>query len=135
MSFSFLPARRALAATLTAALAFAGALASQAAHAEGRIRIAEQFGIGYLPLHVIRDHGLIEKHGKAQGLDIAVEWAKLGGGATVNDALCSRTRSTSPRVASARSSRSGTAPAATRRCAPSRLWARNLTSSSPPTQR
>ena len=57
--------------------------------AEGRLRIAEQFGIGYLPLHVIRDQGLIEKHGQAQGIEITVEWAKLGGGATVNDALLS----------------------------------------------
>lgn len=62
---------------------------SAPALAEGRIRIAEQFGVGYLPLHVIRDQSLIEKHGRAQGLDIKVEWSKLGGGATVNDALLS----------------------------------------------
>jgi NitT/TauT family transport system substrate-binding protein len=59
------------------------------ARAEGRIRIAEQFGIAFLPLHVIRDQHLIEKHGHAQGPDIAVEWAKLSGGASMNDALLS----------------------------------------------
>jgi NitT/TauT family transport system substrate-binding protein len=59
------------------------------ANAEGKIRIAEQFGISYLPLHVIRDQGLIEKHGKALGVDITVEWAKLSGGASINDALLS----------------------------------------------
>ncbi|NYZ12484.1 ABC transporter substrate-binding protein [Azospirillum sp. RWY-5-1] len=59
------------------------------AAAEGRIRIAEQFGIGYLPLHVIRYQKLIEKHGKAQGVDIQVEWAQLSGGAAMNDALLS----------------------------------------------
>lgn len=59
------------------------------AHAEGRIRIAEQFGISYLPLHVIRDQKLIEKHGKAQGIEISVEWARLSGGAAINDALIS----------------------------------------------
>ncbi|GLK69052.1 ABC transporter substrate-binding protein [Hansschlegelia plantiphila] len=62
---------------------------SSSAWAEGTIRIAEQYGIGYLPLHVIRDQKLIEKHGKELGLDIQVEWAKFGGGATVNDALLS----------------------------------------------
>lgn len=78
-----MPPRRLLLAALALLAAPAPALA------EGRIRIAEQFGVGYLPLHVIRDQGLIEKHGKAQGVDITVEWAKLGGGATVNDALLS----------------------------------------------
>lgn len=56
---------------------------------EGQLRIAEQFGIAYLPLHVIRDQGLIEKHGRKLGVDIKVEWTKLGGGASVNDALLS----------------------------------------------
>ncbi|TLX55762.1 ABC transporter substrate-binding protein [Stutzerimonas nosocomialis] len=68
----------------------AGALATtQAAHAEGRIRIAEQFGIVYLLLNVVRDQQLIEKHGKAEGLDITVDWQQLSGGSAVNDALLS----------------------------------------------
>jgi len=57
--------------------------------AEGRIRIAEQYGIVYLLLNVARDQQLIEKHGKAEGVDISVEWAKLSGGSAVNDALLS----------------------------------------------
>ena len=73
---------------LLGGLALALPLAGPAA-AEGRIRLAEQFGIGYLPLHVIRHHNLIEKHGRALGLDIAVEWAQLSGGAAMNDALLS----------------------------------------------
>jgi len=72
-----------------AALALFGLVTPTAASAEGAIRIAEQFGIAYLPLHVIRDRGLIEKHGKAQGIDITVEWTRLGGGASMNDALLS----------------------------------------------
>lgn len=68
----------------------AGTLAApQAAHAEGQIRIAEQFGIVYLLLNVVRDQGLIEKHGKADGLDIKVDWQQLSGGSAVNDALLS----------------------------------------------
>ena len=63
--------------------------APQAAQAEGQIRIAEQFGIVYLLLNVVRDQQLIEKHGKAEGLDIEVDWLQLSGGAAINDALLS----------------------------------------------
>lgn len=59
------------------------------AQAEGEIRIAEQFGIVYLLLNVVRDQHLIEKHGKAQGIDIKVDWTQLSGGAAINDALLS----------------------------------------------
>ena len=68
----------------------AGSLvAPSAAHAEGEIRIAEQFGIVYLLLNVVRDQNLIEKHGKQEGIDIKVDWTQLSGGAAVNDALLS----------------------------------------------
>ena len=64
--------------------------ASTAAQAaEGQLRIAEQFGIVYLLLNVAQDQKLIEKHGKAAGIDIQVEFVKLSGGAAVNDALLS----------------------------------------------
>ncbi|AEB58772.1 ABC transporter substrate-binding protein [Ectopseudomonas mendocina] len=66
-----------------------GSLAPQAAQAEGQIRIAEQFGIVYLLLNVVRDQQLIEKHGQADGLDIKVDWQQLSGGSAVNDALLS----------------------------------------------
>jgi NitT/TauT family transport system substrate-binding protein len=59
------------------------------AHAEGLIRIVQQFGTVFLPLDVIRDQHLVEKHGKALGLDIKAEWYQLSGGAAVNDALLS----------------------------------------------
>ena len=57
------------------------------AQAEGQLRIAEQFGIVYLLLNVVRDQNLIEKHGKEDGVDIKVDWTQLSGGAAVNDAL------------------------------------------------
>jgi ABC-type nitrate/sulfonate/bicarbonate transport system substrate-binding protein len=45
----------------------AGSLvAPSSARAEGEIRIAEQFGIVYLLLNVVRDQQLIEKHGKQE---------------------------------------------------------------------
>nr|WP_229464596.1 ABC transporter substrate-binding protein [Massilia sp. 9I] len=73
-------------------VAAAAALAlgvSSTAQAEGKIRIAEQFGIVYLLLNVAQDQKLIEKHGKKQGVDIDVDWVKLSGGSAVNDALLS----------------------------------------------
>ncbi|MDQ1920412.1 ABC transporter substrate-binding protein [Massilia pseudoviolaceinigra] len=71
------------------ALACAAALACNPARAEGRIRIAEQFGIVYLLLNVAQDQKLIEKHGRKQGVEIDVDWVKLSGGAAINDALLS----------------------------------------------
>ena len=62
---------------------------SGTAQAEGKIRIAEQFGIVYLLLNVAQDQKLIEKHGRKQGIDIDVDWVKLSGGAAINDALLS----------------------------------------------
>ena len=74
---------------LVAAAAALALGASSAAQAEGKIRIAEQFGIVYMLLNVAQDQKLIEKHGKKQGVDIDVDWVKLSGGAAVNDALLS----------------------------------------------
>lgn len=76
-------------ATLAVGIAAATLATPSGAQAEGRIRIVEQFGTVYLPLHVIRDHKLIEKHGKAAGVDIQPEWIKISGGAAINDALLS----------------------------------------------
>lgn len=81
--------RRFLAFTAGASLACAGLATAVPAHAEGRIRIAEQFGVVYLLLNVAQDQKLIEKHGKKRGVDIQVEFTKLSGGASVNDALLS----------------------------------------------
>lgn len=59
------------------------------ARAEGTLRIAEQFGIVYLLLNVVQDQKLVQKHGKAAGVDIDVQFVKLSGGAAINDALLS----------------------------------------------
>ncbi|KAA8691165.1 ABC transporter substrate-binding protein [Pseudomonas caricapapayae] len=80
---------------LTAALGLGAALLSASlvtpatAQAEGEIRIAEQFGIVYLLLNVVRDQQLIEKHGRQDGVEIKVDWTQLSGGSAVNDALLS----------------------------------------------
>jgi NitT/TauT family transport system substrate-binding protein len=67
--------------------AFGLAAGSLAARAEGRIRIAEQFGVVYLMLNVAQEQRLIEKHARAAGIEPKVEWIRLSGGSTVNDAL------------------------------------------------
>ncbi len=54
------------------------------------VRLAKQYGLGYLPLIIMEEQKLIEKHAKAAGLgDAKVSWATLGGGGAVNDALLS----------------------------------------------
>jgi len=47
-------------------------------------------GVGFLPLLVMEQKGLIERHAREAGLaDLKVEWIKLGGPALVNDLLLS----------------------------------------------
>ncbi len=47
-------------------------------------------GVGFLPLLVMRDRALIEKHAQAAGLaELTVRWIDLGGPAVMNDALLS----------------------------------------------
>ncbi|MHA6560528.1 ABC transporter substrate-binding protein [Pseudomonas alliivorans] len=81
--------RLAKALGLAATLITGSLLAPGTAQAEGEIRIAEQFGIVYLLLNVVRDQQLIEKRGKEDGLEIKVDWTQLSGGSAVNDALLS----------------------------------------------
>lgn len=80
------PLKRSALTLLAAALA-GTALFSSVAQAEGKISIAQQFGIGYLILDVVRDQQLIEKHGKAQGLEIKVDWNSISGATAMNEAL------------------------------------------------
>ncbi len=74
------------------AAAFAAALAwlAPAAHAEvGEIKVAQQYGISYLPLMLMEEGKLIEKHAKAAGVDLKVDWVKFAGGNVMNDAIIS----------------------------------------------
>ncbi|WP_176691668.1 ABC transporter substrate-binding protein [Superficieibacter electus] len=71
------------------AIAITLAAVSGEAQAEGKISIAQQFGIGYLILDVVRDQHLIEKEGKKEGLDIEVDWRTLSGATAMNEALLS----------------------------------------------
>ena len=71
---------------LVGALAFA---ATPARAEMTEIAVAQQYGIGYLPLMLMEEKKLIEKHAKAAGVDVKVGWAKFAGGNVMNDALLS----------------------------------------------
>jgi NitT/TauT family transport system substrate-binding protein len=79
-------------ASLAAALTLVAALAPvKAALAEAKeLRLAQQFGIAYLPFVVMQKHALIEKHAAKNGIpEIKVNWLQFGGGSSMNDALIS----------------------------------------------
>jgi NitT/TauT family transport system substrate-binding protein len=61
------------------------------AHAEvSEVRLAQQFGIGYLPLHVVENQKLIQKHAAKAGIrDIKVSWSTFGAGNAMNEAILS----------------------------------------------
>ena len=77
-------------ASLRIAIGFAAALVTALAGAEmSEVKVAQQYGISYLPLLVMEEQKLIEKHAKAAGVDVTVGWAKFAGGNVMNDALLS----------------------------------------------
>lgn len=66
------------------------ALSAFSARAEvSEVRCAQQYGLSYLALMLMEDGHLVEKHAKAQGLELRTTWAKLGGPQAMNDALLS----------------------------------------------
>ncbi|HEY7673231.1 MAG TPA: ABC transporter substrate-binding protein [Gammaproteobacteria bacterium] len=74
-----------------ATLALAAALGCSGDRSDTEIRIPlGAGGVGFLPLMMMREHGLIEQHARAAGLeDLKVTWIDLGGPAVMNDALLS----------------------------------------------
>src|SRR2546430_813255 len=76
-----------LARALLAALLIALPAIARAELAE--IKVAQQYGIGYLPLMIMEEQKLIEKYAKANGVEVTVGWAKFAGGNVMNDALLS----------------------------------------------
>ncbi|MBM3565834.1 MAG: ABC transporter substrate-binding protein [Alphaproteobacteria bacterium] len=73
---------------MTAALALAAFPAAAAERTQ--IRIAEQYGLAYLPLHVAVERKMIENRAKAAGLGgVKVVFERFSGGAAVNQAILS----------------------------------------------
>lgn len=77
--------------TLIALLALAAGTLALPVRAEvSELKIAEQYGIGYLPLTIMKANKLVEKHLKQAGLpDTKVVWSVLASGQPMNDALIS----------------------------------------------
>jgi NitT/TauT family transport system substrate-binding protein len=72
-----------------AGLVVAGIAASAAAESN-EIKIAQQYGVSFLPLMVMERDKLIEKHANAQGLgDVKVGWIKVAGPSVMNDGVIS----------------------------------------------
>ena len=71
------------------ALAVLSLVVATAASAEvSEVKFATQYGIGYLPLTIMKSDKLIEKQLALAGLkDTKVSWITLGAGAAANDAL------------------------------------------------
>ena len=66
------------------------ACSSEPARAEANVvRVAKQFGVGYMQYMVMQELKLVEKHAKAAGLDITTEWATFRSSDVMNDALIS----------------------------------------------
>src|SRR5215475_13323997 len=76
---------------LIAAIVLCAGLASSGeARAEADVvRVAKQFGIGYMQYMVMQEQKLIEKHARAAGLDVTTEWATFRSSDVMNDALIS----------------------------------------------
>lgn len=84
--------RRALAAAAMAAgtVALPRGVFAQGKTEVGEIVLAPQFGLAYLPLHVIKNRKLLEKHLAKNGLpNTKVNWGQTTGGAAANEALIS----------------------------------------------
>ena len=71
-------------------VALATLVVAGSAQAEvSKVRVSRQFGLPYLPMIVIEDQHLLEKHAKALGVDVTSEWTQRAGPAADLDALLS----------------------------------------------
>lgn len=81
-----IPYAAALAAGLLASVFATGEALAEAKE----LRIAKQFGLGYLQFYVLEDQKLVEQHAKKAGLgDVAVTWSQFRSSDVMNDALIS----------------------------------------------
>lgn len=73
----------------------AGSAAALAVGAPGlraqprEVRLAEQFGIGYLPLSIMKVRKLLEEEAKTRGVDVTTSWVRFTSGTAMNEALIS----------------------------------------------
>jgi len=79
--------RRTILLAAASAMLAASMGASQAAPVE--VRLAKEFGIGYLPLSVIEQQKLLEKNAAKEGVQVTTKWLQFTGGSAMNEALLS----------------------------------------------
>lgn len=74
-----------------AAMAVAAVAAPQGASAEvSELKVPlGAGGFGFLPLHIMKEYGLVEEEAKKEGLDLTVDWSNIGGPSAMNEALLS----------------------------------------------
>src|SRR5438270_13743493 len=76
--------------SLAAALALFVSLGTPARAEQSELRIAKQYGLGYLQMMVMEDQKMVEKATAAAGLpDVKVTWATFRSSDVMNDALLS----------------------------------------------
>lgn len=68
-------------------MALIGAFTAPAFAEVAEINFAYQTGWAYLPLHVMKEQKLVEKHAKALGVDVKANYKTLGTPAMINDAM------------------------------------------------
>lgn len=79
-----------LATTALTAIVVAGSTAVRAE--TDTVNMAQQFGLLYVPLHVVMDQKLVQKHAKKMGIKVPnIKMYKISGGANINKALLAKT--------------------------------------------
>ena len=74
----------------TLALALLLASIGSAARAEvAEVRFSRNIGLGYLQVYLLEDLKLVEKHAKAQGIDVAAKYTQIPQAGVINDTLIS----------------------------------------------
>lgn len=82
--------RTLLGAALLLATGIAGMAPAPARAEATEVRFARNLGLGYLPLYVMQDQGLVEKHARAAGLgDVKASYTPLGNPTTITEATLS----------------------------------------------
>ena len=75
-------------ALIAAAVIAAAPVAARAEVSELKIPLGAG-GFGFLPLHMMQKHRIIEKFAEEAGVKVTVSWPNIGGPAVMNDALLS----------------------------------------------
>ncbi|SEG68543.1 ABC transporter substrate-binding protein [Bosea lathyri] len=81
--------KRFLTAAAAATFLMAGSVSAALAEAK-TLRVAKQYGLGYIQLMMMEDQKLVEKHAREAGLgEITVDWSTFRSSDVMNDALIS----------------------------------------------